>query len=91
MMFNKEHIGTSLEEEDILQEPTLAAAKKVIALQISEEMRKKKITKMRMAELMETSRAPLDRALDLMSGNTALETLQRAAKIAGREQRADLV
>ncbi len=95
MTFNKEYIGTSLEdwleEEGILQESTLAAAKKVIAWQLSEEMRKKKITKMRMAELMETSRAQLDRVLDPMSSNTTLETLQRAAKIVGRELRVELV
>ncbi len=95
MTFNKEYIETSfedwLEEEGILQESTLAAAKKVIAWQLSEEMRKKKITKMRMAELMETSRAQLDRMLDPMSNNTTLETLQRAAKIVGRELRVELV
>jgi antitoxin HicB len=95
MTFNKEYLGTSLEdwleEEGILQESTIAAAKKVIAWQLSEEMRKKKITKMRMAELMETSRAQLDRVLDPMSSNTTLETLQRAAKIVGRELRVELV
>ena len=95
MTFNKEYVGTSLEqwlvEEGILQDSTIAAAKKVIAWQLSEEMRKKKITKMRMAELMETSRAQLDRVLDPMSSNTTLETLQRAAKIVGRELRVELV
>ena len=95
MTFNKEYLGTSLEdwleEEGILQESTIAAAKKVIAWQLSEEMRKKKITKMRMAQLMETSRAQLDRVLDPMSSNTTLETLQRAAKIVGRELRVELV
>ncbi len=34
---------------------------------------------------METSRARLDRVLDPMSSNTTLETLQRAARIVGRE------
>jgi hypothetical protein len=69
----------------------IAAAKKVLAWQLSEETRRKKFTKMRMAELMETSRAQLDRVLDPMSGNTTLETLQRAAKIVGRELRVELV
>lgn len=95
MTFKKQYVGTSLEdwleEEGILQESTIAAAKKVIAWQLSEEMRKKKITKMRMAELMETSRAQLDRVLDPMSSNTTLETLQRAAKIVGRELKVELV
>jgi antitoxin HicB len=95
MTFKKEYLGTSLEdwleEEGILQEATASAAKKVIAWQLSEEMRKNKITKTRMAELMETSRAQLDRVLDPSSNATTLETLQRAAKIVGRELRVELV
>lgn len=38
-----------------------------------------------MAEMMQTSRAQLDRILDAESGNTTLETLQRAVKIFGRK------
>jgi hypothetical protein len=41
--------------------------------------------------MMKTSRAQLDRVLDPESGNTTLETLQRAAKIVGRELRVELV
>ena len=63
----------------------------MIAWQLAEEMRKKKITKKRMAEMMQTSRAQLDRVLDAESGNTTLETLQRAAKIVGRRLSVELV
>jgi DNA-binding phage protein len=88
------HLGSRLEdflsEEGILEETTVAAIKSVIAWQLAEEMRKKKITKSRMAEMMKTSRAQLDRVLDPESGNTTLETLQRAAKIVGRELRVEL-
>ena len=95
MKFNKKHLGSTLEsfleEEGILEEATVSAIKSVIAWQLAEEMRKKKITKKRMAELMQTSRAQLDRVLDAKSGNTTLETLQRAAKAVGRKLRMDLV
>jgi antitoxin HicB len=95
MKINKDHLGTKLEdwleEEGILQEATTSAVKSVIAWQLGEEMRKKNITKKRMAEMMQTSRAQLDRVLDPKGGNSTLETLQRAAKIVGRELRVELV
>jgi lysozyme family protein len=95
MKFNNKHRGISLKDwlrrEGILGEATVAAVKSVIAWQLAEEMRKKKITKKRMAEMMQTSRAQLDRVLDPASGNTTLETLLRAAKIEGRELRVELV
>jgi antitoxin HicB len=95
MKLKNKHKGTRLEdwlaEEGILEEATVAAVKSVIAWQLGEEMRKKKITKKRMAEMMKTSRAQLDRVLDPASGNTTLETLLRAAKIVGRELRVELV
>ena len=54
-------------------------------------MKKKKITKKRMAEMMRTSRAQLDRLLDPNNGSATIESLQRAAKIVGRELRIELV
>jgi hypothetical protein len=52
---------------------------------------KKKITKQRMALLMKTSRAQVDRLLDPDNGSATIESLQRAAKIVGRELRLQLV
>ena len=49
------------------------------------------LTKKRMAELMKTSRAQLDRILDPDNGNATIESLQRAAHIVGRELRMELV
>jgi antitoxin HicB len=45
----------------------------------------------RMAELMHTSRAQLDRLLDPANNSATLETLMRAAKVIGRELRLELV
>ena len=89
------HIGSSfeswLDEEGLREDATTFAIKAVIARQLASEMKKKKITKMRMAELMKTSRAQIDRLLDPDNGSATIETLQRAAKIVGRELRLQLV
>ena len=89
------HIGSSfdswLEESGIREEATAAAIKAVIARQLADEMKKRKITKQRMAELMKTSRAQVDRLLDPENGSATIESLQRAAKIVGRELRMQLV
>jgi predicted transcriptional regulator len=89
------HIGSSfeswLDEAGLRSEVTAAAIKAVIARQLAEEMRKKRITKKRMAELMKTSRAQVDRLLDPDNGSATIESLQRAASIVGRELRLELV
>jgi antitoxin HicB len=85
------HIGSSfeswLDEEGIQEDITAAAIKAVIARQLASEMKKKRITKKRMAELMKTSRAQVDRLLDPDDGNATIESLQRAARIVGRDRR----
>jgi len=89
------HIGSSfeswLEEEGIREDVTAAAIKAVIARQLEAEMKRKKITKQQMAKLMRTSRAQVDRLLDPENGSATITTLQRAARIVGRELRMQLV
>ena len=68
-----------LEEEGIREEVTAAAVKAVLAAQLAAEMKKKRITKKRMTELMNTSRAQVDRILDPDNGAATLDTLMRAA------------
>lgn len=93
-MAKRSPIGSSfeswLDEEGLRAEVTAAAIKAVIAHQLTAEM-KKKITKKRMAELMKTSRAQVDRLLNPDNGSATIETLQRAARIVGRELRMQLV
>jgi antitoxin HicB len=79
-----------LAEEGMLEELRAVAIKEVIAWQIGQAMKKKKLSKNRMAALMETSRAQLDRLLDPKGGNVTLETLQRAAHVLGRELRIEI-
>jgi transcriptional regulator with XRE-family HTH domain len=63
----------------------------VIALQIEEAMAQKRLSKNKMAVLMKTSRAQLDRLLNPKEGNVTLDTLQRAASALGRSIRIELV
>ncbi len=88
------HWGSTLDdflkEEGIHETTTTAAMKSVIAWQLSQEMKKKKITKKRLAELMHTSRAQIDRILDPAKGNVTIETLQHAASLVGRHLRLEL-
>jgi antitoxin HicB len=63
----------------------------VFSRQLVNEMKKKKIAKPRMAELMKSSRAQIDRPLDPDNGSATIESLQRAARIVGRELRLQLV
>jgi predicted XRE-type DNA-binding protein len=95
MIGKNKHIGSSFEswlsETDIREEVNVSAIKSVIAMQLAAEMKKKKLTKKRMAELMKTSRAQLDRILDPDNGNATIESLQRAAHIVGRELRMELI
>ncbi len=72
------YVGSSfeswLDEQGIREEVTAAAIKAVIARQLAAEMKKKKITKKRMAELMKTSRAQVDRLLDPDNGSATIDS-----------------
>jgi len=89
------HIGSTfeswLDEQGLREEVTTAAIKAVIAHQLAEAMREKGLSKTAMAARMQTSRAQLDRLLDPENAGVTLETLQRAARIVGRELRVELV
>ena len=95
MKINPARRGTSLEELldefGILEETTNKAVKSVLAWKIAEQMKKKRLTKIKMAAAMKTSRAQLDRVLDPKSGNVTLATLQKAANAVGKTLRVDLV
>jgi predicted transcriptional regulator len=95
MKKKNKHIGSTfeswLDEKGMREEVTAAAVKSVIAAQIAREMKKRRITKARMAKLMETSRAQVDRLLDPDNGSATLESLMRAARAVGRELRLELV
>ncbi len=84
----KKHIGSSLndflEEEGLLEESELVAVKRIIAIQIEQTMRDKAMSKTKMAEVMGTSRASLDRLLDPVNVSITLQTLEKAARALGK-------
>ena len=53
-------------------------------------MKRQGMSKARLAKLMNTSRAQVDRILKA-KGNVTIETLQGAAKLVGRQLRRELV
>jgi len=86
---NKKHIGSNfddfLKEEKTYEQAQAAAIKRVVAYQIAEEMKKKKLTKTEMASRMKTSRAALERLLDPENASITLITLERAASVLGKK------
>jgi len=91
---SKKHMGSSidqfLKDEGIFEESQAQAVKEVVAWQLAEAMKKKKISKNRMATLLKTSRTQVDRLLDGKDDIT-LSSLQRAATIVGRRVTINLV
>jgi predicted XRE-type DNA-binding protein len=83
-------IDDFLKEEGIFEEAQAQAVKEVVAWQLSQAMKKKKISKARMAALLKTSRTQVDRLLDPKSDIT-LSSLQRAAAMLGRKLTIELV
>jgi predicted XRE-type DNA-binding protein len=93
-MSKKKHIGSSLDdflkEEGIFEEAEAQAIKEVIAWQLAEAMKKKNISRRRMATLLKTSRTQVNRLLD-PKDDVTLSSLQRAAVLVGRKVRVELV
>jgi hypothetical protein len=91
---SKKHMGSTiddfLKEEGIFEEAQAQAVKEVVAWQLAEAMKKKKISKARMATLLKTSRTQVDRLLDPTTDIT-LSSLQRAAAMVGRRITIELV
>jgi len=88
-MKRNKHIGSNfddfLKEEGIFAEVNAVAIKRVLVYAVTEEMRKKKITKTAMAELMKTSRTSLDRLLDPGNTSVTLATLIKAACVLDKD------
>lgn len=89
------HIGGGfddfLREQGLLEEVEATAAKRVIAFQIRQEMKRARLTKSEMAQRMETSRAAVDRLLDPRNHSVTLSTLERAAAAVGKRLKMELV
>jgi antitoxin HicB len=67
------------------------AIKEVLAWQIEQATKSRNLSRKTLAEPMGTSRSQVSRLLDPKDGNVTLLTLRRAAEMAGREVRLELV
>ena len=90
----RKNMGSSLDdflrEEGIYEEAQAQAIKEVVAWQLAEAMKKKRISKNKMATLLKTSRSQVDRLLSATDDIT-LSSLQRAAAMVGRRVMIELV
>jgi antitoxin HicB len=91
---SKKHLGSSIDDflkgEGIFEAAQAQAIKEVVAWQLAKAMKKKKISKNRMATLLKTSRTQVDRLLS-SEDDITLSSLQRAAAIVGRRVMIELI
>jgi predicted XRE-type DNA-binding protein len=73
-----------LKEEGVYEQFKAIVEKEAIAWQFAQEMKAQKLSKTRMAELMQTSRTQVDKLLNPQDGNVTLETLRKAAAVLGK-------
>jgi predicted XRE-type DNA-binding protein len=94
-MVRNKHRGSRLDEflaqEGVLEEFQAKAIKEVVAWQLGEAMRERKLSKNQLAKQMHTSRTQIDRLLDPEAQNVTIETLQRAAAVVGKRVQIELV
>ncbi len=91
---SKKHMGSSIDDfmkgEGIFEETQAQAIKEVVAWQLAQAMKGKKISKNKMATMLKTSRTQVDRLLD-PSSDITLGSLQKAAALLGRHVMIELV
>ena len=90
----KKHLGSTfdefLREEKLLEVVEATAVKRMIAFQIAQQMKRRRLTKSAMASRMKTSRAALERLLDPANPSVTLSTLERAASALGKKLKVEL-
>lgn len=81
-------LGSSFDEflrdDNLYEQATLAATKRVLAEQLRRAMDNQHLTRTEMARRMHTSRSALNRLFDPANENVTLQTLDKAAKAIGR-------
>jgi antitoxin HicB len=81
-----------LKDDGVWEEVSARAIKRVIAVSLQRAMEENCLSKVAMAERMNTSRRQLDRVLDPDSHeNIGIETLARAAEAVGRKLKFELI
>ncbi len=82
------HTGSNfddfLKEDGIFEQVQARALKRALAEQLDDAMQSGKLSKVKMAQRMATSRSQLDRVLDPSNLSIQLDTLIKAANAVGR-------
>jgi len=79
-----------LEEENMLEEVSARAQKRLLALQIEDIIKVTNLSKTQIAEKMNTDTIQLDRLLDPDNTSITLESLDRLARAVGKKLRIEL-
>ncbi len=94
-MNNNPHTGSNfddfLKEENLYEDCSATAIKRVLARQLALEMKRLSLTKTEMAARMQTSRRQVDCLLNPSKTGVSLETIQAAASLLGRQLRIELI
>jgi len=90
----KTNIGSNfddfLQEENLLEDTSALAVKRVVAFQLTRKMSESHLSKAEMARRMKTSRSALDRLLDPHNSSVTLQTLQSAVQALGGRLKIEL-
>jgi len=81
----KSDFDALLKEDGFYEEANDIAIKRVIAYQLEAEMKAQSITKTKMAEMMNTSRAVVNRLLNPDNSSLTLHTLEAASTALGKK------
>ena len=88
------HIGSDfddfLKQDGLLAECEAGALKRVVAWQIEREMRRRKISRAKLAGRMKTSRTTLDRLFAQDQSSVTLQFQEQAALALGRKLKVEL-
>jgi len=94
-MILKENMHSDFDEflvdDGIYEDVNDIAIKRVIAYQLEEEMMAQNITKTKMAELMNTSRAVVNRLLNPDNSSLTLHTLESATQALGKRLKISII
>jgi AraC-like DNA-binding protein len=88
------HVGSDfddfLKDEGFLAECEASALKRVVAWQIEQEMKRRKLTRAKLASRMKTDRTTLDRLFSETNSSVTIQLLEQAALALGRKLKVEL-
>jgi antitoxin HicB len=90
----KAHIGSNfddfLQQDGLLAECEASALRRVVTWQIEQEMKRRRISRAKLASRMKTSRTTLDQLFAEEESPLTLQLLERAALALGRKLKVEL-